>query len=86
MLGLEKLPQITDEGQKTFYFHFYFIFLESCRERHSPYSFVAFNTAFTNPEIGFFILYEEGLPILCACVFPQVQADAVGATSVSQVL
>jgi len=60
MLDLEKVPQITAEGQKALLS----FFLESacCRERCSPYAFADFATAFflriswmDNPEVGFFI-------------------------------
>lgn len=62
-------------------------FLESCRERYSPYSFVAFSTAFTNPEVEFFIqVWTRPLNFVCIFFFPKIQADAMGVSSVSQVL
>ena len=64
MLGLEKVPQITAESQKTLFS----FFLESacCMERCSPYSFADFTNAFSlriswmdNPQVGFFIQIWE---------------------------
>lgn len=61
MLGLEKVPQITD-------FIFISFFLESCKGRHSPHSFVAFSTAFTNPEVEVFIQVWTRAPSF-VCMF-----------------
>lgn len=57
-------------ARRPFILIFISFFLESCREIYSPYSFVAFSTAFTNPEVEFFIqVWTRPLNFVCIFFF-----------------
>lgn len=75
-LGLEKVPQI--RTRSIFIFIFLSFFLESHRERHSPYSFVALSSAFTSPEVGFFIQVWTKAPNFLCIFFSTVTGWCYG--------